>query len=105
METGAKPNLNGWVRIGIVLSVVWIIAVIVYFMKERSDTASMILGWCMEKKSFDMCWTETENVRVLGREFWINAGSAALVTTGLAWVVIGIIVWLFKWVAAGFSKA
>jgi hypothetical protein len=90
-------RLNGWQRIGIVASVIWAIGAPIY------------LGLCRDVPSNDpqQCFqTASRHFNAVTRYplFSANGAVAALVPVGLGWLFAYALVYLVRWIRAGFAK-
>lgn len=95
-------RLNGWQRIGIVLSVVWAIAVIVW------DTLEVI----RHKRLLSQCLSGADPVmnycaRTYEVPWFMNAMIvlAALAPIPIAWLLVWGLVALVRWVRRGFQPS
>jgi len=118
--------MGGWVRIGIVLSVVW--ALVGGFwgnkmaLDEASKLTSMQLDVCVSQnkrllhskgddsepydKIWTPCWAEhTKNFmsNVEGR--WLATAFVGLAPIPLAWLIIYMFVGIYRWIRRGFARA
>jgi hypothetical protein len=116
-------RLNGWQRIGVVLSVAWIIGGWLWFLHLETEAAvapsanyMRMCGEiyqngdpadqhryernekCMEKaKAIPFLHTDEENM--------ISAAIQTFVLLGLAWLLVYILVWIGRWVRTGFKQS
>ena len=97
-----RRRLGGWQRIGIVLSVLWIIGMIAYALNKQSQTADFMLDICRKTagKTFAECWEETREFRESW--WWTNVLGLALLQIGIAWLGVYIVVRTVRWIAGGF---
>jgi hypothetical protein len=96
-------QLNGWQRIGIVLSVVWLLV-------------GALWGWmwwiapyrdCVESaqsaasvKILEFC---ERHHRWVFDDAWLPALLVAVVPIPIAWLIVYIVIWLVRWIRLGFT--
>jgi hypothetical protein len=106
-------RLNGWQRNGIVASVIWAIGAPIYLdhAAEQKATEAFMRYYeaCRDVPSSDpdQCFQRASRVsdtvppyRVLSA----NGAVAALVPVGLGWLLAYALVYLVRWIRAGFAK-
>jgi hypothetical protein len=107
-------KLNGWERIGVILSVIWIpygfFKVSGAALDDATASVSQRLRQCVEnspveleskcKASFDHDWP----IAVANSHHWLWGIAGALIPILLGWLFAWGLVLLFKWVVAGFRK-
>ena len=107
-------RLNGWQRIGVVLSVVWLIGAALYtrheFVQNANDRAIYSYKECMEHGLRESRACSSESAIVLNRHLaggpnWGEASSFVLSFTLIVWVGGFLLVQIFRWVKAGFNKS
>lgn len=103
-------RLNGWQRIGIVLSIVWAVGAAIHTRNDEIDFwknfASTGYTICMEAKSADgaKCSAEmSEALMKLREPFWPNIAFNALAPVLSGWLVAYLALWIFRWVRRGFE--
>jgi hypothetical protein len=111
-------RLGGWQRIGIVLSVAWAVAGPIYLngraydnaLKEAGDTYHDCRQFqgpgddparCTERSNA-MLKIGMQNVAPIGSLGWAVVATAPVV---LAWILVYIIVGLWRWIRAGFKPS
>jgi hypothetical protein len=106
---------NGWQRIGIVLSVVWVLGDGLYQRDVDLTNAAWHLDFaytvCAETKTqrqdidFKSCVDEADkNYGVFLEGSWGNVVVLALVPVVAAWLLAYIIIRVGRWVRSGFAK-
>ena len=135
-------RLNGWQRIGIIASVIWMLVGAVLTIKANSDEYDRQTGY-----GLDRCWKTADYAReqrfrtldekhlplgaeldaarkavqdLMDKEYggcadkvWVNyprpgltnAIAIPLITLGVAWLLVYFLVYLVRWVRAGFRQA
>jgi len=104
-------RLNGWHRIGIVLSLVWVVFVCGYAAHEyleRGASTTLLIEVTPDKASMvdkqgrvlDYFELKTGEPRLL----IVPLIAATLVPLALAWAIVYLCVFAFRWVAAGFRS-
>jgi hypothetical protein len=122
-QTGASAMkaLNGWQRIGIVLSVLW--AIVGFFwgnsiaIDALGSSVSASYRRCLEQRSIqpdgtvpkDTDWKPCEIAfnRDWGpavNDHWSYAAASAFIPILIAWLVVYFFVALGRWIAAGFKQ-
>jgi|SRR5215468_873695 len=104
-------RLNGWQRIGIVASVVWAIGAPIYLDYAAQQEALAAFGRyyeaCRDVPSNDpeQCFQRAsrayDNVTRYPRQW---PALTALVPIGLGWLLAYALVYLVRWIGAGFAK-
>jgi len=105
--------MNGWQRIGLILSVLWMLGAGYYQRSSDMDKAGRMGGWTMEichktqsaKGSYDFssCSAEFEKMfHTFAEGSWGNVAIVALAIP-LAWLLAYIVVWLTRWIRRGFA--
>ena len=110
-------RLNGWVRLGIVASVLWAVGAYLYQNNAVNERASRAYDhWakqCMaverlknsDKQDFEKCYAMGEEMMMLAfKEAKGEAAALALIPIPLAWLFGWLIVVIWRWVAKGFQK-
>jgi hypothetical protein len=108
-------RLNGWQRIGIVLSVVWVLGAGLYQRDVDLTNAAWHLDFtysvCAETKTqhqnidFKSCLGEADkNYALFVEGSWGNVVALVLVPVVLAWLLAYIIILVGRWVRSGFAK-
>jgi hypothetical protein len=100
-------KLNGWQRIGVIASVVWVVGSFLYVRKQQ-----MKFGLDYAKFHFDMCMSHSvvaDCVAKMDKELvtayqigWEEVIVYTLLPVPLAWLVAYIAIKIFKWVKKGF---
>jgi hypothetical protein len=106
-----RVRLNGWQRIGIVLSVVW--ALVGYFLANAyySDMAagyarfSTISCFSTPQINIGECYIISEMECLVAAGIWDNAVTASLVPVLLALLIAYAFIGLWRWIRRGFNAA
>lgn len=85
-KTIQRRRLNGWQRIGIVLSVLWFVGTFAYALNDHAKTADLALRLC--SKPFNECLEETRVLRELSLKWAGDVLSLALVGIGFGWLTV-----------------
>ena len=104
-------RLNGWQRIGVVLSVLWIVVVGFWrndaIIKSAQETAEAFYNTCVDAHPYpndqscvDEIW---KNFELFSRGHWIDAAFVAFVPILIAWLLVWLCVAVFRWVRRGFA--
>ena len=114
-------RLGGWTRLGMVLSTVWLLAVVSFaaieyraFATERANNLALPAppkGFVIDPKAqgFFFTWqpiellAESSSAHV--RDFQLNLGRSFAVLVGPPaglWILIWLVVFLMRWIRAGF---
>jgi hypothetical protein len=93
-----RRRLSGWHRIGIVLSVLWLIGKFAYELNKETERAYTSQQHCYEVwKSFNEC-----PLRIYTEWPWAaNVVLGALLQIGIAWLCVYIIVVTVRWIVRG----
>jgi hypothetical protein len=121
----SQMKLNGWQRIGLLISVGWVVAATVY---DRDDKA--LSAWravtaehqsCIDNSAIRSDASDTEFLREWGEVWsickkqketqykkltegqWDETAAFALLPVPLGWLIAYVAIWLFRWVKAGFE--
>jgi hypothetical protein len=107
-------QLNGWKRIGIVMSVFWILGAGIYQrnydLKEASSLENLTYSLCADhqkaNKNFD-----NDCMKVSHEDFdssikysWVNVAVTALVPIPLFWLIIYGLIKIYRWIRLGFKQ-
>jgi hypothetical protein len=110
ISRGEAMRLNGWQRIGIVLSIVWAVGAAIHTRNAEVATwerlASTGYTLCMEAKQADYAKCSAEMSATLMKAYdpyWPNIGFAALAPVLAGWIVAYLLLWIFRWVKRGFD--
>ena len=105
-------RLNGWQRIGIVLSVVWAalgglwgnhIAI-----QQGGAVPIAHYKWCISQPNDDddECSAAFDEEYAVGvRGHWASATMVALIPIPVAWLLVYIVVWAVRWIRRGFQPS
>src|SRR6266446_7650316 len=113
-------RLNGWQRIGLVLSIAWVLAGGFWGNKIALDEAgariSSQLDHCVAQNKlrygeygpYDQvwtpCWNEFRaNFMRNAEGHWVGAALFALVPLPIAWLLAYALLYLVRWIRAGFK--
>ena len=109
--------MSGWQRIGVVVSVLWLIGVPVYFVTVSGDRE--MYEQCMEQrlpnmtrqekkdmcwKSFHPPWKEVGDTLIAGNEDTVALWSMMLGPIVIFWLVGSIILATVRWIRRGFAR-
>ena len=112
-------RLSGWKRLGIVLSVLWILGAWVKLDNDigiwADKSAKTIYGLCMGNAKtgpdFDKCWQDQIDDKRKFRSDWSQPVDKVLTLViyfiapiTMSWLFVYVCIWTFKWVRAGFKK-
>jgi hypothetical protein len=108
-------QLNGWQRIGVVVSVAWIIGAGLY--QRNADVhraqAAMTLSYkaCTEalrysaNQDFGKCMDgASKDFGIWMDGSWANVASTALIPVPLGWALAYAMIAVWRWIAAGFRR-
>jgi len=106
--------MNGWQRIGVVLSIIWIVSAGLYQRSADMKKAGEMGAWAMDvctrtqeakgSNDFSRCSAEFEKMFYTFAEgSWGNVAFVAFAPVPVAWLFIYIIVWVARWVRRGFA--
>jgi hypothetical protein len=110
-------KLNGWKRIGIIASVVWILGAGAYTYDSQIDSASKIIASTHVEcdsnltsetrvTGFDECNKEaSDSLGIAYKNAWIAAAILAFVPVPLGWGFTYLILFLVRWVRRGFVRS
>jgi len=104
-------HLNGWQRIGIVASVIWAIGAPIYLdsvaQQEAIGAFTHYYQACLDNPiEFEQCLERARwayNTVTRYPLLSANGAIAALVPVGLAWLLAYALVYLGRWIRAGFK--
>ena len=109
-----RVRINGWYRIGIVLTVLWLVAAFIMAknvqMAQAENYREMLIAACTleadkSKSSADCFGTAYQEAERVYSWYWVKTFILKGVgSTILAWILIFISVGTFKWIKAGFKK-
>jgi hypothetical protein len=105
-------RLNGWQRIGIVASVVWAIGGPIYVQNaadnEALATFLRVHRACLDANNdFDRCRERAKDAYDSVPRYPLlsaNGAFVALVPVALGWLLAYVLVYLVRWIRAGFAK-
>ena len=94
-----RRRFFGWQRIGIVLSVLWIIGTFAYALNQQSEDAAFFHSICIKGgKTFNECWEESRVFREISWEWEVNVLGLALLQIGIAWLCVYLVVVTVRWI-------
>ena len=102
-------RLNGWQRIGVVLSVAWAIGAAVYVRNSKIETgralASINYQLCTatEHTNSDCSRKLSEDLKSAIEPYWVNVAFYSLAPILAGWIVAYLILGIFRWVRRGFK--
>jgi hypothetical protein len=106
-------RLNGWQRIGLVASVIWAIGAPIYLDnaadRNADETFYLVYDSCRDVPSNDpnQCFQRASRAHDNVPRYTFNSANGALtalVPIGLGWLVAYALVYLVRWIGAGFAK-
>ncbi len=106
-------NINGWQRLGIVVSVLWIIGAALFQRTSDVDRAQDFMNetyqTCIDLKkqhndfNFGPCMDEAEkNYAIFVKDSWGNVAFTALAPIPIGWLLAYTVIGIFRWVRRGF---
>jgi hypothetical protein len=99
-------RLNGWQRIGIVLSVVWAIVGGLWGMKQAVAPAWRQFNACMSLPNVDVKVSEEiKNEDLAAIQPWSTAAIVGLVPIPIVWLIAYALVAIVRWIRAGFKTS
>jgi hypothetical protein len=107
-----RVRLNGWQRIGIVLSVLWIIVAGLWAnyqsIQQRTQTLEFLFQTCVAFHNFnynDPDCLRDFNAQYLGaiKGQWVDTAIVALVPIPIAWLLAWIVFVVVRWIRRGFD--
>jgi hypothetical protein len=105
-------RLNGWQRIGIVVSVVWILGIsgwLWYSIREEQNvTAEIHLSTCLDLPTSnpDTCQSNwVKEIRTYRRDLCGFDLAFSLVPVLLSWASVYGVLWIVRWVRDGFVSS
>ncbi len=106
-----RTRLNGWQRIGIVLSVIWIFVGGFWGNNigiHQGDWAVSMLGSCYDIRPNDWASCQREfhtNFSEAVKYHWYAAAFLAFVPTPIAWLIVYGVVAPIRWIRRGFNHS
>jgi hypothetical protein len=100
-------NLNGWQRLGVVASVLWLVIGALYGNNAglaQGDVCLMLLDTCSVDAETCIRHFQTSYDAATANH-WLYARGYAVVPVILGWLFAWALVAVVRWVRAGFSKA
>lgn len=101
-------KLNRWKRMGVVISILWALGAAYYERSKEMDAGQHFLDFsyqvCTESKSstLEHCSDElNKNIEIWMKPNWGNIGLIAFAPIVLGWVLVFIIIRVYRWVKAG----
>jgi hypothetical protein len=109
-------RLNGWQRIGIVLSVLWAIGAWLYMeaaaFKAAQEAMTVISDMCIRNKTdrndfdFKPCFDQANDIRQTTFGDWSAwAWPVALVPIPIIWVLVYLLLSVVRWIRRGFQPS
>jgi hypothetical protein len=97
-------RLNGWHRLGIIATVIWIVTVFWFSNELYWSRADMVYAYCLDVADSDTSKFECGRVRdeavgAAGPKAWVFG----FYTAALAWIVFVVCRALVRWVRRGFQ--
>jgi hypothetical protein len=107
-----RLRLNGWQRIGIVLSILWIVGVLIYTWDSYRDMTArhdklhysclFSLDTKVTKETCDEVYDVSQMVTASVSQEKLLRGLAPI---PIAWLLVYIVVWTVRWIRRGFQPA
>lgn len=109
-------RLNGWQRIGVVLSILWAIGAAIYNRNNQVHIAQTVLHHnltgCLDDHRLGIMRDGCNEKAVSAYELMlqISAGNVAdilfysLAPVAIGWIAIYLVIRIFRWVRAGFRR-
>lgn len=106
---GVQMRLNGWHRIGIVLSILWMIGGAVYERNNQREFAGKIAQFdysnCLDKQPApgrDCSKVIRESLEKWNKPDWGGVIYVAFAPIVAGWIVVYLFVGIFRWIRTGF---
>src|SRR6516164_2697415 len=90
-----EPIMSGWQRIGVVLSVLWIVGYPIYSFIDENESNERAYRTC-QKTAFELTGPILAN-----ENFWILGVAAPL---AIFWILGGLTLWSARWIRRGFAR-
>ena len=106
-----KPRLGGWQRLGLVVALLWALAVTAYAIDELQSgpfSRELLTEWVVSKTQAPVATLPGTTLKVVPVEPRLLKGRfvAAIFVPPIAlWMLGALVVWAFKWIAAGFRSS
>ncbi len=102
-------RLNGWQRIGLVLSVLWALGAAIHERNKQVDAAHELFQsqyrMCLEQAdAAKNCDNVSLQVAMDATAYWPDVAFYAFGPVMAGWLVVLITLRTFRWVSVGFSK-
>ncbi len=111
------PMLNGWQRIGILLTVIWAALGFIYgarspgyigvnhFQRHCLDeqAASRLPKWAVDDNHVVCEQERQQRIDEVRNDELMNGALLALLPIIFTWLLAYMLVWLFRWIRTGFS--
>ena len=101
-------KLNRWQRIGVVISILWALGAAYYERSSEMEVGQHFIDLhyqaCIEieKSTIEACSVEmNKNFDIWMKPNWGNIGFIAFVPIMLGWVLVFIIIRVYRWIKAG----
>ncbi len=114
-------RLNGWKRIGIVLSALWVVGISIKLHDDGGvwavKNAKVLYDSCMShavvQQDFDKCWNDQisdvskfkSDYFLTNPDFWLGFILYFVAPIMMGWLFVYICIWIFRWIKAGFKKS
>jgi hypothetical protein len=105
-------RLNGWQRIGIVLSMLWAVVGGLWGnhidIQEGGAIPIAHYKWCISQPDYDddeCSHTFDEEYAAGVRGHWALPAIVGLVPIPVAWLLVYIVVWTVRWIGRGFQPS
>jgi hypothetical protein len=114
-------KLNGWQRIGILVSLAWAISMAVHDRDTNNRTAYFssrdVFQNCLDRSVeltleaiadmsnavFNCQNEEKREYKKISEANWERTAALSLLPIPIGWLVVYLIIWIFRWVKAGFK--
>ncbi len=104
-------KLNGWQRIGVILSILWVLGAAIHERNGQVDSAFRMAQWEREDCSSSLVMTECrqsadnrliENLRLDSNSI-VNIAVASLMPPLFGWLFAWLAIVVYRWVRVGFQ--
>jgi hypothetical protein len=104
-------QLNGWQRLGVIASIIWIIFAVMNHLGNHDKLAISIYNSQFNActiENMDVCSAAAQKNILENLKYWdaekVDMALSVLIPLFLAWISAYLAVFLVRWVRSGFSK-